>query len=159
MILQTLTPSEEEIMQLIWKDRQMYFRDLMNAFPEPKPHQNTVSTFLKILVEKNYLNTEKKGRINLYIPAVALQDYKKFVLRNFLENYFEGSAAELLKTLIEENMLNNQDYSQLFEVKTTLVPVVESHDAEDPVKELVKKLTGAKKDKKKHQEKKKKKKK
>ena len=48
---------------------------------------------------------------------------------------------------------------RLFEVKTTLVPVVESHDAEDPVKALVKKLTGAKKDKKKHQEKKKKKKK
>lgn len=159
MILQTLTPSEEEIMQLIWKEGQMYFRDLMSAFPEPKPHQNTVSTFLKILVEKHYLNTEKQGRINLYSPAVALLDYRKFVLKNFLENYYEGSAPELLKMMIEENLLNGQDFSQLFEVKTTLVPLMEHEDKEDPVKELVKELTGSKKDKKKHQDKKKKKKK
>ncbi|MBN9336908.1 MAG: BlaI/MecI/CopY family transcriptional regulator, partial [Chryseobacterium sp.] len=85
MMLQTLTPSEEEVMQIVWKEGQIYFRDLMKAFPEPKPHQNTVSTFLKILVEKHYLNVEKQGRIYLYSPSISLEDYKKTVLKKFLK--------------------------------------------------------------------------
>ena len=97
MILQSLTASEEEIMQLIWNKEQIYFRELMDIFPEPKPHQNTVSTFLKILVDKNYLTTEKQGRINLYSPSIDFDEYKTFVLRRFLENYFENSGTELLK--------------------------------------------------------------
>ena len=157
-MLQTLTPSEEEVMKLIWKDGSMYFRDLMTAFPEPKPHQNTVSTFLKILVEKNYLETEKQGRINLYKPAIKLTDYKIFVLKKFLENYFDNSASELIKTMMDENLLKSDDFSQL--PKEQLVSTKENkNSSNDPIKELVNELTSNKKNKKKDHHKKKKKKK
>ena len=156
MMLQSLTPSEEEIMQLIWRKGQIYFRELMDIYPEPKPHQNTVSTFLKILVEKHYLSTEKQGRIYLYTPTIGFDDYKKFVLKRFLENYFDNSGSELLKVLVDENLLTSKDFSQFFEVKTTLVPLLETPEKENHIQEFIKEITGEKKPKKKDKKEKKK---
>lgn len=157
MILQSLTPSEEEIMQLIWNSGQIYFRELMEVFPEPKPHQNTVSTFLKILVEKHYLTTEKQGRIYLYTPAISLEDYKKYVLKRFLENYFDNSGTELLKILVEEKHITKELVSSLFGAQTAKTSA--ENKEENYIQNFIKEITGDKKSKKKNKAKKKKKKK
>lgn len=155
MILQPLTHSEEEIMQLIWSKGNIYFRDLMAAFPDPKPHQNTVSTFLKILVNKNYLTTEKQGRIYLYSPSIGLEDYKKFVLKRFLENYFENSGTELLKILIEEKLIDSKVMEQFSDGKITTA--IKENTEANRIKDFVKEITADKKPKKKDKRKKKKK--
>jgi len=154
MILQSLTPSEEEIMQLIWDKGQIYFRELMEIFPEPKPHQNTVSTFLKILVEKHYLTTEKQGRIYLYSPSISFEYYKKYVLNRFLENYFDNSGTELLKILVEEKHVTSESVDGLFGqqfAKTSSESKGENH-----IQDYIKEITGSKKTKKKDKKKKKK---
>jgi len=153
MILQSLTPSEEEIMQLIWNKSQIYFRELMEIFPEPKPHQNTVSTFLKILVEKHYLITEKQGRIYLYTPAISLEDYKKYVLKRFLENYFDNSGTELLKILIEEKHVTSDTINGLFGQQTAKNST--ENKEENHIQDYIKEITGHKKTKKKDKKKKK----
>lgn len=158
MKLQTLTASEEEVMRVIWKKGSIYFRDLVSSYPEPKPHQNTISTFLKILVEKNYLVTEKQGRIYLYSPAVSWEDYKKIVTKKFAESYFDNSGIDLLKLLMEENLIQAKDFNQFFEVKTNVVALQET-EKDNPVRDLVNELTSEKRSKKKDKDKKKKKKK
>lgn len=155
MILQTLTPSEEEIMQLIWQKGKIYFRELMDIYPEPKPHQNTVSTFLKILVEKHYLTTEKQGRIYLYSPSISFDDYKKFVLKRFLENYFDNSGNELLKVLVDEKYLSAQDFEQFSVGKTRKITLKEKME-NNHIQEFIKEITGEKKSKKKEKKEKKK---
>ncbi len=156
MILQSLTPSEEEIMQLIWNKGKIYFRELMNIFPEPKPHQNTVSTFLKILVDKNYLSTEKQGRIYLYSPTIGLDDYKKFVLKGFLENYFDNSGAELLKVLVDEKYLSAKNFEQFSDGKCKNISMKENIEKENTIQDFIKEITGEKKSKKKDKKKNKK---
>ena len=155
MILQPLTPSEEEIMQLIWNKGQIYFRELMDIYPEPKPHQNTVSTFLKILVEKHYLTTEKQGRIYLYSPSIVLDEYKKFVLKRFLENYFDNSGSELLKVLVDEKYVKPQDFEQFSDGKPKKISAKENTE-ENHIQEFIKEITGEKKSKKKDKKEKKK---
>lgn len=156
MILQTLTPSEEDIMQLIWNKEKIYFRELMDIFPEPKPHQNTVSTFLKILVEKHYLTTEKQGRIYLYSPSIGFDDYKKFVLKRFLENYFDNSGAELLKVLVDEKYVSAKDFEQFSAGKSKKTSIKENVEEENHIQEFIKEITGGKKSKKKDKKEKKK---
>ena len=51
MKIHPLTHSEELLMNILWKLNSAYMKDVMDAYPEPKPHQNTISTFMKILVE------------------------------------------------------------------------------------------------------------
>ncbi|MBV6878669.1 BlaI/MecI/CopY family transcriptional regulator [Epilithonimonas ginsengisoli] len=156
MMLQTLTPSEEEIMQLIWHKGQIYFRELMDIYPEPKPHQNTVSTFLKILVEKHYLATEKQGRIYLYSPSIGFDDYKNFVLKRFLENYFDNSGAELLKVLVDEKYLETKDFEPFTEGNSKKTSLKENIEEENHIQEFIKEITGEKKSKKKDKKEKKK---
>jgi predicted transcriptional regulator len=156
MILQSLTPSEEEIMQLVWNKGQIYFRELMDIFPEPKPHQNTVSTFLKILVEKHYLATEKQGRIYLYSPTISFDDYKKFVLKRFLENYFDNSGNELLKVLIDEDYIKSKELSDFFEDNNSEIPSRKTTEKENHIQDFIKEITGEKKSKKKDKKDKKK---
>lgn len=156
-MLQTLTYSEEEIMQLIWHKGEIYFRELMEIYPEPKPHQNTVSTFLKILVEKHYLKTEKQGRIYLYSPTIGFEDYKKFVLNRFLENYFDNSGTELLKVLVVEKYVELKDFDQFLDGKTNEVSLKENIEEDNHIQEFIKEITGEKKSKKKDKNKKKKK--
>ena len=52
--MKTLTKAEVQIMQVIWKLENAFLREIINELPNPKPHQNTVSTILKILVEKDF---------------------------------------------------------------------------------------------------------
>ncbi|KFC22992.1 BlaI/MecI/CopY family transcriptional regulator [Chryseobacterium sp. FH1] len=156
MMLQTLTPSEEEIMQLIWHKGQIYFRELMDIYPEPKPHQNTVSTFLKILVDKDYLSTEKQGRIYLYTPTIGFNDYKNFVLKRFLETYFDNSGSELLKVLVEEKFVKSKDFDQFFEGKTKEASFKENIEEDSHIQDFIKEITGEKKSKKKDKKEKKK---
>ena len=45
--MKTLTKAEEQIMQVIWKLEKAFLREIINELPNPKPHQNTVSTILE----------------------------------------------------------------------------------------------------------------
>ena len=95
--LKSLTSGEEQVMKIIWKLGPTYLKDIMLAFPEPKPHQNTVSTFLKNLVTKNYLKPVSEGRIHKYEISVTHENYKKTLLkknrRGFRRFFVRGLGA------------------------------------------------------------------
>jgi len=148
MQIHHLTPAEEQLMQLFWKMRSFYLKDVMEQHPEPKPHQNTVSTYLKILVEKKFLTAEKEGRVFRYTVAVSFENYRIFLLKNLILNYFGNSPAELIKAMMDEKLLNSSILSQFFEIKTTVIPVKEVTEKENPVAELIRELTQPKKKKK-----------
>ena len=50
--MKNLTKAEEQIMQVIWKLDKAFLREIMDELPAPKPHNNTVATIIKILVDK-----------------------------------------------------------------------------------------------------------
>lgn len=103
--LKSLTSGEENLMQVIWEHNAAYLKDIMQVYPEPKPHQNTISTFLKNLVEKNYLKTILEGRIFRYEMSVSKADYKKVLLKNFIKNFYNSNPNELLKDLMDAELI------------------------------------------------------
>lgn len=162
MEISHLTPAEEQLMQLFWKMNSFYLKEVMEQLPDPKPHQNTISTYLKILVEKKFLKTEKEGRIFRYSVIVPMEEYRSFLLHNFIESYFGNSASELIKTLLSEKIMSAGELSQFFEVKATVVPVQEeTAKTDNSIAEFLEELTegkSLKKDRKKKKKDKKKKK-
>ncbi len=103
--LKSLTSGEEQVMKIIWKLGPTYLKDIMLAFPEPKPHQNTVSTFLKNLVTKNFLKPVTEGRIHKYEISVTQETYKKTLLKNFILNFYDNNPNALLVDLMNEGMV------------------------------------------------------
>lgn len=104
-------------MKQFWKLETFYLKDVMEKHPEPKPHQNTVSTYLKILVEKGYLSTEKEGRIFKYKVLVPYEEYKKFLLKEFSVNFFNNSGKEILEFLFIENIISMNDLQRYVDLK------------------------------------------
>ena len=148
MKINQLTHAEELLMNILWKLNSAYMKDVMEEYPEPKPHQNTVSTFIKILVEKEFLTTEKEGRIFKYHVAIPFEDYRIFRTKNFVEQYFRNSGSELIQTLVDAKLLNPSELTNLFGTKTL--------EQENPISDFVEEITSGKKTDKKDKMKKKK---
>jgi len=62
MQIAQLTKAEEQVMQYLWEIEKGFLKDILELFPEPKPHTNTVSTILKVLKEKDFVDYEVRGR-------------------------------------------------------------------------------------------------
>ena len=154
MKINHLTAAEENLMKLFWSLNSFYLKDVMEQHPEPRPHQNTVSTYLKILVEKGYLTTEKEGRIFKYSVAVPMEDYRNFLLKEVAANFFDNSGKDILEFLFRENLLQKEDLREHFDLKIEIKPT----KIKEPKLHIAEEILNPKKDKKKDKEKKKKKK-
>ena len=97
-----LTKAEEQIMQALWQIEKGFTKDIIDALPKPKPHYNTASTMLKILIEKGFVKAESVGNANLYIPLVAKEAYSKASMKQLVKGYFDGSFANMLSFFAKE---------------------------------------------------------
>jgi len=122
MKINHLTSAEENLMKLFWTLNSFYLKDVMKKHSEPKPHQNTVSTYLKILVEKGYLSTVKEGRIFKYTVLVPIDDYKKFLFQELCNNFFNTSGQEIVAFLLKENLISQHDLKAYFDFKIESKP-------------------------------------
>lgn len=101
----TLTPTEEQLMLVIWKLGTFRVKDLLASHPAPVPHPNTISTYLKILKEKGFLQTEKIGRIFEYKAKVHKETYIKRLTQHIIQDFFENSAEDFTKFLAKNQMI------------------------------------------------------
>lgn len=113
--MKQLTKAEEQIMQVLWKLESAYLKDILEELPEPRPHNNTVNTLLKILTEKEFVANEVHGRNHLYYPIVSKSDYSKSSLANIVENYFEGSFANVVSFMVDSKALKKKEIDLLLQ--------------------------------------------
>jgi predicted transcriptional regulator len=113
--LKPLTKAEEQVMQAIWKLNKAFLREIVEAMPIPKPHQNTVATLLKILIEKKYIKVDVIGRMHQYYPAVTKETYSKASMKNLVKGYFQGSFSEAVSFMVKENNLSIEELELLLQ--------------------------------------------
>lgn len=113
--MKTLTKAEEEVMQILWKLREAFLRDLVAEFPNPRPHPNTVATILKILVEKEFVEIEVYGRMHKYRPLIQKEQYSKGRVKSLVRKYYEGSFKKIVSAMVEENNLSVDDLEMLLQ--------------------------------------------
>ena len=104
--MQKLTKAEEEIMQYLWKLERSTVSDIIDTMPEPKPAHSTVSTIVRILEGKGFVDHEAFGRTYVYHPLVSKTEYSRKSIGDVLSKYFSGSANQLVSFLIEEGELS-----------------------------------------------------
>ena len=110
-----LTKAEEQVMLVLWKLGKGFLKDIIDQTPEPKPHSNTISTLLKILVEKGYVQYEVQGRNNCYRPRISKTEYGKKSVHQLVKGYFEGSPAKLVSQFVSDNKLSLQELEELLQ--------------------------------------------
>ncbi|HRN55514.1 MAG TPA: BlaI/MecI/CopY family transcriptional regulator [Agriterribacter sp.] len=113
MSIKNLTKAEEQVMQVLWKLEKAFLRELVDAMPHPKPHQNTIATILKILVEKEFVGIELFGRVHRYYPLISKEAYSKSTMKSMVKSYFEGSFSNVVSFMVKENSLSVEDLERL----------------------------------------------
>jgi BlaI family transcriptional regulator, penicillinase repressor len=115
MNIRQLTRAEEQVMQALWKAGEGFIRDIMELLPVPKPHQNTVSTILKILVEKGFVATRSIGRQHQYYPMVTKSAYSRASIKTMVKSYFGGSFSEAVSFMVQDKSLSVEELETLLQ--------------------------------------------
>ncbi|MFW2135933.1 BlaI/MecI/CopY family transcriptional regulator [Chryseobacterium sp. TY4] len=110
-----LTKAEEQVMQYLWTIEKGFLKDILEHFPEPKPHTNTVSTILKILMEKGFVDYTTFGRQHEYFAVVSKESYSGRSIKSLVRNYFEGSYKNAVSFLVEKNEISVEDLEKLLD--------------------------------------------
>ena len=111
--LKELTKAEDQVMQILWKIERGVVKDIMEEMPEPKPAYNTVSTIVRILETKGFVDHKAYGKTHEYFPTITKERYTKFYLNNLLKGYFDGSFQNLVSFFAKENKMDANELEKL----------------------------------------------
>jgi predicted transcriptional regulator len=111
--MKDLTSAEEEIMQILWEIEKGFVKDVREKMPEPRPAYNTVSTIIRILEKKGFVDHEAMGKSHLYHPVVPKEKYTKHALGHLIERYFDGSYKSLVSFFMKNEKLSPDELEEL----------------------------------------------
>jgi BlaI family transcriptional regulator, penicillinase repressor len=110
-----LTKAEEQVMQILWDLKEGLVKDIRDRFGEPKPARNTVSTVIRVLEKKGYVDHKSYGNVDLYYPLVSRMDYSKSQLFGLMESYFDNSFPAMASFFAREKELSVKELDELMD--------------------------------------------
>jgi predicted transcriptional regulator len=109
----SLSNAEEQLMQILWKQEKAFMKDLILAYPDPKPATTTVATLLKRMQDKNFVDYIQYGRSREYFALVRKKDYFAKQVNGMIKNFFNDSAAQFASFFTKETDLSQQELEDL----------------------------------------------
>ena len=114
--MRELTRAEEQVMQILWKIKKGFVKDILERIDEPKPAYNTVSTIVRILQEKGFVSHKAYGRTHEYFPIISKSDYSKAHLNNFVKNYFSNSFEKMVSFFAREKGISVAEMGEIMRI-------------------------------------------
>ncbi len=111
----TLTKGEMQVMNALWSaGKALDVHEVVSRYDEPRPAYTTISTFLKILTTKGFVDYKKgNGKQYLYFPVISRAEYTSRVMKDVKDRFFGGSASSLVRFFVEEQQLSEADLKEL----------------------------------------------
>lgn len=111
--MKTLSAREEEIMGFFWKKGPLFVKEIVGLYEEPRPHFNTLSTFVRALEEKGYLSHRTFGNTYQYYAVVSRDEFKKKTLKSVISKYFNNSYLGVVSSLVKEEEISLSELKEL----------------------------------------------
>ncbi|MCM1317064.1 MAG: BlaI/MecI/CopY family transcriptional regulator [Bacteroides sp.] len=111
-----LTPKEEELMQLLWEHGPILISKLVELYPEPRPHFNTVSTVMRRLEGKGLVGHNEVGGSFHYYAIAKKEDFRRRSFGDFIKNYFGGSYYGAVSALVADDKITADELKELLEL-------------------------------------------
>ncbi len=112
-MIKELTKAEEQVMQILWKLEKGFVNDILDKISDPKPAYNTVSTIIRILEKKGFVDHEAFGKTHRYFPLISKKEYTRNYFKNFLSNYFGNSFQEMVSFFAKEDNMSLSELEEL----------------------------------------------
>ena len=116
MTMKALSEREQEVMNVIWEERNCSVDDVLQRLPESSRAYTTIQTFMRILEQKEFLAHKREGKKHVFYPLIEKAEYTRWSLQHMKDNLFGGSAKSLLNTFISDNHLSESDINELMSI-------------------------------------------
>ena len=116
MEIKELTKAEEQIMQVLWDLEKGFVKDVVDQLPEPKPAYNTVSTIIRILETKGFVDHEAFGKSHRYFALVSKEEYKSYATGKLLNNYFGNSVESMFSFFVKEKKIDLEEADEILKL-------------------------------------------
>ena len=103
-------------MSLIWQMGKAYMKDLMEAYPEPKPAPTTLATLLKRLTEKGAIAFHLHGNSREYYPLINESEYSSSYINNMISTFFQGSSSRFASFFAKKANLTKNELEELRDI-------------------------------------------
>ncbi len=112
----TLTKAEEKIMKILWGIKKGFIKDIIDEFPDPKPPYNSVSTIVRVLVQKEIVGFKAYGNSHQYYPLVKKEEYSKGQLSRLVKDYYNNSLKQVVNFFSESEKLDEQELDEVMKM-------------------------------------------
>lgn len=113
--MKSLTAKEEEVMRYFWDNDALFVKQIVEMYPEPKPHFNTLSTYVRMLEEKGFLSHETFGTTYRYFAVLSEEEYRNGTLKNVVKKYFDNSYLSVVSSLIKDENISVEEVRKLLD--------------------------------------------
>lgn len=108
-----LTRKEEELMQILWDIKKGFVKEILDKYPDPKPHYNTVSSIVRLLQDKDFIGHQEYGNTHEYYPKVTREEYRKSFMKNVIRDYFDNSYKNVVAYFVEEKKIKPEELDEI----------------------------------------------
>jgi predicted transcriptional regulator len=100
--IKELTRAEEQVMQILWDMEKGFVKEIIARIPKPKPAYSTISTIIRILVQKGFVGYKAYGKTYEYFPLISREEYRDFKTDKLLDGYYNDSLEGLVSFFVEK---------------------------------------------------------
>jgi len=107
------------LMNILWgMQRGACVADIQKQYPEPQPAYTTIATFLKILEQKGFVEKRKSGvgKTFVYSPLMTQERYRRLVMDEVKQTFFDGSLTSLVSFFAKEEKLTDADIREIVSI-------------------------------------------
>ena len=115
-IMKRLTKREEEVMSVIWDMGRALVNDITPRLPIPDLPYSTVSSIVRILEKKGFVDHKSYGRTHEYFPVISKEEYRNSQMKSFVKRYFDSSYRNVVSYFVNEKKLSAEDLKSLIEI-------------------------------------------
>jgi BlaI family penicillinase repressor len=108
-----LSKAEEQLMEYLWQAERAFMKDLIEAFPEPRPATTTVATLLKRMQEKGFVGYTLYGNSREYYPLVLKTDYFSKQVGGMIKTFFNDSVSQFGSFFARDTNMSKAELEEL----------------------------------------------
>jgi len=111
--IKELTRAEEEVMQVLWTIEKGFVNAILEHFEEPKPAYNTVSTIIRILEKKGFVEHKAFGKTHEYYPLISKDEYTRLFMGNVVKGYFDNSFKKVVSFFTGDEKMSLKEMEEI----------------------------------------------
>jgi predicted transcriptional regulator len=108
-----LTKKEEELMKILWKLKKAFVKDMVEQYPDPKPHYNTISSLVRLLQDKGIVGFTQYGNTYEYYPLISREEYRGSFMKQVISDYFDNSYKNAVAFFVREKGLKPEELEDI----------------------------------------------